>query len=76
MTNTGSVTTRQVTALINKYLLPDKQFDFFENEEEFMRIAAQTPRSNCVMENQKLLDAGITISHVNEAIEKSLRSWR
>jgi len=75
VTNTGSVTTREVVAAIRKHLLPEKEFQFFESEEEFMNVAAKTPRSNCVMDNSKLRGAGIRMSHVREAIERSLKNW-
>jgi UDP-glucose 4,6-dehydratase len=40
-----------------------------------MKIAAKTPRSNCVMDNSKLLSTGIKIRGVHEAIIQSLRDW-
>ena len=76
VTNTGSVTSREVVAAIRKHLLPDKEFEFFGSEEEFMNVAAKTPRSNCVMDNSKLRQAGVTISHVQDAIEQSLKNWQ
>lgn len=76
VTNTGSVTSREVVAAIRKHQLTDKKFEFFESEEEFMNVAAKTPRSNCVMDNSKLRQAGVTISHVQDAIEQSLKNWQ
>ncbi len=76
VTNTGSVTTREVVALIRQRLLPDHAFDFFESEEEFLRVAAQTPRSNCVMDNSKLRATGVPISEVHDAVERALAAWR
>ncbi|EMI41644.1 sugar nucleotide-binding protein [Rhodopirellula sp. SWK7] len=75
VTNTGSITTKQVTELIQKHLLPEKEYNFFASEEEFMQIAARTPRSNCVMDNSKLLATGIEMSSVEDAIVQSLRDW-
>lgn len=75
VTNTGHVTTSDVVELIKTHLKPEKQFKFFENEEEFMKIAAKTPRSNCVMDNSKLLATGIQIRNVREAVVQSLRDW-
>ena len=75
VTNTGSITTRRVTQLIRQHLLPERQFDFFADEAEFMRTAAKTPRSNCVMDNGKLLATGIGMSDVEDAIVASLREW-
>ncbi len=75
VTNTGWVTTREVVAMIQKHLDPERQFDFFESEDEFMTLAAKTPRSNCVMDNAKIRAAGIPMRSVTEAVEASLRSW-
>ena len=75
VTNTGSVTTRQVCQLIREHLFPDKRFSFFADEEEFMKVAASTPRSNCVLDNSKLRDAGVRISPVEEILVRVLKSW-
>ncbi len=74
--NTGSVTTRDVVALIQQRLQPDRDFDFFDSEEEFLRVAVQTPRSNCVLDNAKLRVAGVPISHVHDALERALANWQ
>ena len=76
MTNTGSVTTKQVTPLIKKYLGTDKDFKFFATEDEFMAKAALTPRSNCVLDNSKIRAAGIPISDVEQALMRALTEWR
>ncbi len=75
ITNTGSVTARQVVELIRKHLGISKAFQFFDTEEEFMRLAAKTPRSNCVLDNSKLLSTGIWVSEVHDAIIRSLHNW-
>lgn len=76
VTNPGFTTTRQVIGLIEKILKPAKKFEFWENDEDFYRIAAKAPRSNCVMDTTKLLAAGVRIRGVDEALEASLRQWR
>ncbi|MCC9656513.1 SDR family oxidoreductase [Rhodopirellula halodulae] len=76
VTNTGHVTTKQVTELIQKHLLPEKSYDFFASESEFMQLAAKTPRSNCVMDNSKLIAAGVPMRDVEDAITQSLEEWR
>jgi UDP-glucose 4,6-dehydratase len=75
VTNTGSITTREATELIKTHREPDRIFEFFENEEEFMRLAAKTPRSSCVLDNSKLRATGIQISDVGDAIERALKKW-
>ncbi len=76
VTNPGHVTTREVVAMIEKSGVMRKTFDFFANEEEFMKVAAKTPRSNCVMSSAKLAAVGIEMTEVHTAIETALRSWQ
>lgn len=76
VTNTGSVSTRDVVRLIQEHLKLEREFHFFDSEEEFMQVAAKTPRSNCVMDNSKLLSAGISIRDVEAAIVESLKNWQ
>lgn len=76
VTNPGFVTTRQVIGMIEKTLKPGKHFEFWENDEEFYKVAAKTPRSNCVMDTGKLLAAGVKIRAVGEALEHALANWK
>ena len=76
VTNPGRVTTREVVELIRRSGVCVKEFNFFESEGEFMKTAARTPRSNCVLDSSKLASAGITLTPVREAIERDLRAWR
>jgi dTDP-4-dehydrorhamnose reductase len=76
VTNPGWVRTRQVVELIEKILKPGRKFEYWRNDEEFYRVAAKTPRSNCVLDISKLLEAGVKIRPVMEAIEDSLRNWK
>ncbi|MEZ6062312.1 MAG: sugar nucleotide-binding protein [Planctomycetaceae bacterium] len=75
LTNPGFVTTKDVVALIQKHGLSDREFRFFDSEDEFMRQAATTPRSNCVLDCSKAIAAGLPLSPVQEALEKSMRHW-
>ena len=72
MTNPGSVTTSQVTQWIREEGVTDKQFQFFEDEQQFMNKAAKTPRSNCVLDTSKAERAGIGMRPVEEAVCESL----
>ena len=75
VTNPGHVTTREVIDLIKKTGVSNKDFKFFASESEFMRLAAKTPRSNCVMTSAKLAATGIKMTEVHEAVERDLRRW-
>jgi dTDP-4-dehydrorhamnose reductase len=76
VTNPGFVTTRHVVEQIEKFLKPKRKFEFWSSDEEFYKVAAKTPRSNCVMDVSKLLAAGVKIRGVEEALEDSLKNWK
>lgn len=76
LTNSGGITTRDVVRLIQASgIVGDREFKFFDSESEFMRIAAKTPRSNCVLDNSKAREAGLKLSNVEDAIRRALRDW-
>jgi dTDP-4-dehydrorhamnose reductase len=76
ITNPGFLTTRHVIEAIEKILKPKRKFEFWASDEEFYKVAAKTPRSNCVMDVSKLLAAGVKIRPVENALEDSLKSWK
>lgn len=75
LTNPGSVTTREVVDLIRRTGLADREFDFFETEEEFLQLAAKTPRSNCVLDTDKAAAAGLKMTPIREALERAMCEW-
>ena len=86
LTNPGYITTREVTQLMiqegkrreskgQKNPFP-KDFNFFEDEHDFMKKAANTPRSNCIMNTSKMEKAGIFMNPVQVALENSLKNWK
>lgn len=76
VTNPGFVTSRQVVEMIEGILQPTRSFQFWENDAEFYRVAAQTPRSNCVLDPAKLLATGVKMRSVVEAISDALENWQ
>ncbi|HYC70210.1 MAG TPA: sugar nucleotide-binding protein [Opitutaceae bacterium] len=76
VTNPGHITTREVVDLIRRTGVSAQHFTFFADEAEFMRTAAKTPRSNCIMDSSKLAAAGIRMTEVHEAVERDLRRWK
>ncbi len=74
--NPGFVTTREVVEAIERVLKPNRKFEFWASDEEFYRVAAKTPRSNCVLDTTKLLATGVKIRPVHEALEASLARWQ
>lgn len=76
VTNPGFVSSHQVIGLIEKHLKPNRKFEFWTNDEEFYRIGAKTPRSNCVLDASKLLATGVKMRPVEEALDAALRGWK
>ena len=76
VTNPGFVTSRQVVEMIQAILKPARAFEFWTSDEEFYRVAAKTPRSNCIMDSSKLLAAGVPMRSVEDALADALRHWR
>jgi dTDP-4-dehydrorhamnose reductase len=76
LTNPGSVTTRDVVRLIQKHGLSSRDFQFFESDDQFMKLAAKTPRSNCVLDSTKAIAAGLPLSPIEEALEKAMKTWK
>ena len=76
VTNPGQVTTHEVVEMIKRSGVCPKEFNFFKNEDEFMHVAAKTPRSNCVMDSTKLAAAGIALTEVHDAVDRALGNWK
>ena len=75
LTNPGSVTTRDVVRLIQKHGLSNRDFQFFESDDQFMKLAAKTPRSNCVLDSTKAIAAGLPLSPIEDALESAMKHW-
>lgn len=76
VTNPGYVTTSEVVELILESGVCQKDYEFFNDESEFMKEAAVAPRSNCIMSSAKLADAGIELTPVKDAIRQALANWK
>ncbi len=76
VTNPGWATTRQIVEAVEKILKPGKKFEYWESDEEFYKVAAKTPRSNCIMDVSKLLKTGVKMRPVWDAVEDSLKRWK
>ena len=76
VTNPGFVTTAHVVTQIEKFLKPPRTFEFWTSDEEFYKVAAKTPRSNCVMDCSKLLATGVKVRDVETALTDSLKNWK
>lgn len=76
LTNPGAVTTREVVEILKARLFPEREFSFFTNEDEFMKLAAIAPRSNCVLDTTKSKTVGIAMRPVAEALAEAVEHWQ
>ena len=75
LTNPGTVTTKDVVAMIKRHGLTSKEFRFFDSEDQFMQQAAKTPRSNCILDTSKAERLALPMRPVNEALEIAMQRW-
>jgi len=74
ITNEGAISTREVVGMILEILKPDRKFDYFQNDEEFYSFG-KTPRSNCLLNIDKLASVGLPMRPVREALREALENW-
>ena len=75
MTNAGSISTHEVAELLRPLVNDQKQFHYFESENDFMKHAARSPRSSCVLDNSKAVSFGLSLPNVVTSIRQSVESW-
>lgn len=73
--NSGSITTEQLVQKLQKTIAKDKIFNII-SDEEFYTSCVSTPRSNCVLNNDKILKCGIKLDHINDSIDNCLKNWK
>lgn len=76
LTNPGSVHTSQLAEMIREAGLCAKDFQFFDSEAEFMKSAAITPRSNCVLNTSKAETAQLPMRPIEKVIAHALDNWQ
>jgi dTDP-4-dehydrorhamnose reductase len=76
VTNPGYASSREICQLIQRHLAPDREFHYWENDEDFYQTAAKAPRSNCILSVSKLQSSGAYIRTLEEALEHSLTKWQ
>ncbi len=73
--NPGYVSTREVVDLFRKLVRPSWEPEFWKDDAEFYGQIARTPRSNCLLDATKLVQAGVKIRPIEEALGQTLRNW-
>lgn len=74
--NSGATSTRHLVELIRKNLKRSRKFQFWASESEFYSSGAKAPRSVCVLDNSKLLRAGVRIRSLSNALSDALERWQ
>lgn len=74
--NPGAATTRQIVTMMQCILKPDRNFEFWKDDEEFYREGAKAPRANGILDVSKLLATGVRMRPVQDALEDSLERWQ
>ncbi len=73
--NPDAITTRRIVELIQQIVNPPRQFEFWEDDGEFYRCQAKTPRYNCILDPAKLLSLGVKMRPVEKALADTLERW-
>lgn len=76
VTNPGFVSTAEVLEMIKSILKPNREFTFWESDADFYHNGAVAPRSNCIMNSSKLIDAGVKMRPVEDALAAALGMWK
>lgn len=74
ITNNGSISAIEVVQKLIKTISPNKKATYLTMDEFYQKISSM-PRSNCVIDNSKILSMGIKLSDVNESVDKCLKNW-
>lgn len=74
LTNPDAISTRAIVGMMQKTIARGRRFEWWD-EEEFMRLAARTPKSNCLLNTSKLAAAGVRMRPVEEAVDWSIKNW-
>jgi len=65
-----------VLEMIKGILKTDREFDFWQNDEEFYESGAVAPRSNCIMNSDKVINSGVELRPIKMALEDTLHQWK
>jgi dTDP-4-dehydrorhamnose reductase len=75
ITNTGYISSIEIAEKLIHTICPNKKSKFLKIDDFYKKINSM-PRSNCIIDNSKLLSTGIKISEVNESINWCLKNWK
>jgi UDP-glucose 4,6-dehydratase len=74
MTNSGGINAKEVLNIAKKFNITKNCYEYFSDESEFLKTV-KTPRSNCVLDSNKIENAGIHFLPVEESLIKTFEIW-
>jgi len=74
--NPGAVGTSEIVHLIQRILQPRREFQLLIYEDDGNPQAVRVLRSHCILDPSKLLNLGIKLCPVRQALVKSLEKWQ
>jgi dTDP-4-dehydrorhamnose reductase len=74
--NPRAVTTNQVVELIQRILKPNRKFKWWNGDKKPLADCTKVPRSSCILDASKLLNVGVRMRGVKDALEESLEKWQ
>ncbi len=75
VTNVGGIRPEEIVTMFRRILKINKDFQYFESTEALDKLT-NIPRSNTVLNVDKLSSVGIHMTPVYESVEKSLLTWK
>jgi len=72
--NPDAITAKEILEICKEYNLTKKEYNYFETLEEFTKIV-KTPRSNCVLSSDKIMNEGFGLLSSKESVRKALSVW-
>ena len=73
--NPMPIRTREITQMIQRLLKPARRLQLLVYDDALSGINERFPHSDCVLDNSKLLGAGIKMRSAQHALEHSLQRW-
>ena len=74
LTNPGSITAKEILDYGKIYEITKPVYEYFKNIEEFKQVTS-SPRSDCVLRSDKILESGIELLNIHESVDTTFRNW-
>lgn len=73
--NSGSVTTWEVAEILKDAGLMDS-YTLLDERNFYKEVKPKAPRSNCVLDNTKLINSGFEMRSAVDALKDSIKTWK